>query len=650
MSEHYKLSVPIMNHSCDTDEHRAQFLDMFRRAGVERVFLVMSRYLDPTAPQRADALALLKNNVRYFHENGIAEVGTWFTSMGHGVELDHEEAFVGADFPRAVGFNGGVCDDSFCIADPGYRDLIADWVRDMGKCGVDIIQLDDDLSLGCRPNGIVCTCDYHMGEFARRTGKEWTREELYRAVFCGEANEIRRAWFGLMGESFFDFARALRQKLDTVSPTTRLGFCTVSTSFDSDGVDAGELARVFAGNTKPYLRGIGAPYWETVLGRCISDVIGYQRLERQWLRKYSDIEFYTEGDLYPRPRYRVPGWLVESYDTALRADGSTDGILKYIFDYVQTPTYETGYLERHLRHLPLYDEISCAFNGGKIRGVQIWEQEHLLLDADLPETTPHQVGHLQTGPQSDAVRFLNRVCAASSVTDNEDAVIVMGESARHIPIKLLERGVVLDITAAKLLDARGVDVGIQTLTDAPVPDNEQFPSLDGHEAELVRPLTGGSFWRVELSDRAEVLSHFISGAERYPAAWYYENADGQRFLVYAFAMASVDRNSQILTSYCRQRQFNAVLPRLQGHAPAAVCEGHPFLYMIAKDHENGARAIGLWNNFDDEMLTPSVVLDRSFARVRFLGGAKGHIEGNTVVFETDIAAHAFGGFVVEGCV
>jgi len=646
MKRDYKISVPFMNHTCDTDEHRAQYLELVRRMGARRVFLCMPRPFTDS-PERAAALDLLKTNAAYFKAAGIEEVGTWFTGMGHGGALDHESGEERTDYPRLVGFSGGVCDDTFCIADPGYRELIGNWVRDMGKCGVDIIQLDDDLRLGARGNGIGCTCDYHMAEIARRTGREWTREELYQAVYSGAPNEIRRAWFDLMGEAFYGFADVLRTKLDEVSPTTRLGFCACMTTFDSDCVDAAALARAFAGNTKPYLRGIGAAYWgNSGNWHSISDVISYERQEAAWMKRAPDIEFYTEGDVYPRPRYRVPAWLLETFDTALRADGSTDGILKYVFDYVQTPMYETGYIEQHEHHLPLYDEIHAAFDGGVTRGVYVWEAEHKLLDGTLPTPAP-AVGEITDSSLSASNRFLNRLCIPTSFVENGDAVCVSGLSAETFPQELLKYGTILDITAAEILSSRGVDCGIVTAEDAPAAEVEDFPSADGCERELLRTMTGGRFRCVTLREGAAVLSTFNAGGSAYPAVWTYENADGQRFVCYAFAFASVERYSQLLCSYARQAQLLRVLPWLQGgKSPAAVCAHHPELYIIAKDTEAG-RAVGLWNCFADEIIAPTVTLDSVYASVRFIGGARGHIEGNRVILETDIPAHAFAGFVVE---
>lgn len=646
MSHDYKISVPFMNHTCDTDEHRAQYLALVKRMGARRVFLVMHRPFTDS-PARREALELLKINTAFFKENGIEEVGTWFTGMGHGAQLDHESEELRTEYPRLVGFSGGVCDDTFCIADAGYRELIGNWVRDMGSCGVDIIQLDDDLRLGARGNGIGCTCDYHMAEFARRTGREWTREELYQAVYSGAPNETRSAWFALMGEAFYGFAHHLRGKLDTVSPTTRLGFCACMTTYDSDCIDAVELSRVFAGSTKPYLRGIGAAYWGNQAWHSITDVIGYQRQERAWLMRAPDIEFYTEGDVYPRPRYRVPGWLLETFDTALRADGSMDGILKYVFDYVQTPHYELGYIERHEHNLGLYDEIHTAFDGGITRGVYVYEAEHKLLDSTLPTPAP-EAGWITNNALSASTRFLNRLSIPASYLENGDAVCCSGITAEKLPLSLLKNGIIADIDAVKILSARGVDCGMVSCEAAAAAEIELYPAADGMEAECLRTLSGGRYYRAILHPDAVVLSTFRVGMEQYPAVWQYENKNGERFLCYAFAFDSIDHKSQLLLSYARQAQAVRALEWLQGgRAPAAVCLHHPELYMIVKDTENGARAVGLWNCYGDEILQPRVTLDREYRSVRFIGGAAGYLDGRDVVFTSDIPAHAFAGFVAE---
>lgn len=643
MKKQYDISVPIMNHSFDTDTHRAELLQMIRDCGVRRVFLVMERYLSDSPARRA-ALELLKTNVAYLRAHGVMEIGAWYTGMGHGGALDHEGASDSADCPRLVGFGGGICDDTFCVADEGYRRIMSDYAADIAACGVDIIQLDDDLRLGYRGNGLGCTCDYHMAEFARRTGREWTRAELYQAVYSGAPSETRNAWFDLMAEAFYGFGAAMRAAIDRVNPGVRFGFCAAPTTFDPDCVDAVRLVRTFSGKTKPYLRGIGAAYWGNN-DSAVEDVISLQRMERAWIARDPEIEFFTEGDVYPRPRYRLPAWLLEVYDTALRADGSMDGILKYMFDYVQTPTYETGYVARHIRHAPLYREIEAAFDGGKTRGVYVYEAEQKLRRVTLPTPAPAEWS-IMTSSQPVSAKILNRLCVPTSFVPNGDAVCVMGLSAQLIPTELLGGGVILDMEAAKALTARGIDCGLIASEVIPAVQSEHFPETAEREPEELRTLTGGTFYRVTLGEGATVLSTFTAGEASVPAAWTYENANGQRFFVFAFDASGIDVNSQLICSYARQEQFFRALAWVQGKKCAAACKHHPHVYSIVKDREDGTRAVGYWNCFDDEMLTPEIVLDRPVASVSFLGGATGYADGDRIVFTSDIPAHAFAGVVV----
>ena len=62
----------------------------------------------------------------------------------------------------------------------------------------------------------------------------------------------------------------------------------------------------------------------------------------------------AEGDVYPRPRINCPASYLEGFDTAIRASGCTDGILKYGLDYTANADYETGYARFHERNTPLY--------------------------------------------------------------------------------------------------------------------------------------------------------------------------------------------------------------------------------------------------------------------------------------------------------
>ena len=72
----------------------------------------------------------------------------------------------------------------------------------------------------------------------------------------------------------------------------------------TDGATVQELAYAAAGDTNPFVRLTGAPYWARE-NNTLSAVIESNRMQLGWF-KDSGIEMISEGDPYPRPRSRIP--------------------------------------------------------------------------------------------------------------------------------------------------------------------------------------------------------------------------------------------------------------------------------------------------------------------------------------------------------
>ena len=141
---------------------------------------------------------------------------------------------------------------------------------------------------------------------------------------------------------------------------------TVATNranIDMDGVTIQEMAKVVAGNTRPFVRLTGAPYWEGE-GRSMNAIIECNRTEIHWFKGW-DIETMAEGDTFPRPRNKVPAAYLEILDQILRADGNSDGILKYMNCYDEGVTYEEGYILRHVRNQKKHEQVAELFAGKK---------------------------------------------------------------------------------------------------------------------------------------------------------------------------------------------------------------------------------------------------------------------------------------------
>lgn len=229
-----------------------------------------------------------------------------------------------------------------------------------------------------------CICENHIAYMENILGEKLNPQELSKLILTGGGNKYRSAWLKAKRHYFEVFAKEMREAVDAVNPKIRLGNCSCLTVWDIDGIDSASVSKILAGGTKPFLRLIGAPYWAVSkgCGNRLQNIIELERMERSWCGER--IEIYSEGDVYPRPRTNCPASYLEIFDTALRASGELDGILKYGVDYISNPGYENGYIKRHEKHRSLYSEIDRHFGDKKACGVRIYERMTKFEDMVLP--------------------------------------------------------------------------------------------------------------------------------------------------------------------------------------------------------------------------------------------------------------------------
>ena len=636
------LAVPIINGK-STKETREDYLHELKRAGADRVFLCPSNPFG-RQPEHDNIIVRLAENVRFYKENGF-EVGVWINGFGHGGSLVGPYVAQAQNFTKLRGLNGGEAGDSFCPLDPAFRACIADHIRRIAETGPSLIMIDDDLRISMHGAvGIGCACPLHLAMLSERLGREITREELAETLFAGKSDELRKVWLEVQAESVRVYCRDMRASVDSVDPSIRLGHCACLTTWDVDGIDSIEISRILAGNTKPFLRLIGAAYWANLNAfgtKGLGTIIELERMQAEWCRQYApEIEIFSEGDVYPRPRYLVPSSYVEGFDQALLASGALSGILKYMIDYCHKPLYETGYIDRHTANAPLRKEISEFFADGDCTGVTLFEPMHTISDLDCTELSWDDLLTKITRP----AHKLTSCCAIPTtyVRAQDRPVILFDEAVKYADGDLLSHPLILDITAAKLFTAKGVDVGLRKAEPVDGISAEFFPDWDE------RIPTGGvrGAYAVDVNEKAAVLSHFVSGDRKLPAAYTYENADGQRFYVFCCrAMLAFD-NNVLLRSYPRQKQFFDAFAWLSGKPLPVSLPRQPGLYTLCKEHE-GRLTAGLWNFWIDPIVPKDITLDRVYSKITFFGNASGVLDRNVVHLTSSIPAYGFAGFSVE---
>ena len=584
--------------------------------------------------------AELKQKVEFFKKRGVT-VGAWLCpTTGHegmGITVGEE----GKKFTRRLvaDYSGGkvrTSEQAFCPLDEGFVKDFAWKMGELCKTGVTRSLFEDDFRLSGPPiTKIACCCKLHLDAFSKRVGRRVTADELSELIYHNEDLSYRREWMELKRETMTSFLRALRDEVNKVNPEFRIGISASRLNYDIDGATIQELARVAAGDTKPFVRLTGAPYWARE-NNTLSSVIESNRMQFGWFAD-SGIEIISEGDPYPRPRSRIPAAYLEVFDQILRADGGSDGIYKYMTSYREGPGYENGYSEFHIKNRPLYELIDKLFAGKKAVGITPHIKQQKLAAAVFDELEPFEefgaYYRLDSVIPPEAY-LVTDLSVPTSYESGGYAGLAFGENARHLTDKELKGGIITDLKGAKILSDKGIDVGLAGYTRVSANPSEEYFPADDMAVVIGQPSPFPlRFYRVQLRTGAQVVSTFCYGddlpqfggynadvaesasREDFPACYLYENADGQRFCVYTFVALNVQNrdiyngfNGDFFTNYCRQRQIFDCAEWLSGKKLPAKSLKNPYLYVLCAEDES-RRVIGLWNLWEDEILHPEIELD-----------------------------------------
>ena len=626
----YQVTVPLYL-SVINEESLPVFLEEFQKAKASRVLLCgFGTVFKETSPLHTDA-EKIERTIRYFQSHGL-EVGLWINCLGHGAALSHEREGAGQEFTEMEGIHGDKYGFAYCPLDPDFTEAFGKAVGKLAGLHPDLIRLDDDFRLNLRKYYFGCWCPLHLSEYYKRIGEEIPREKLEELIFTGKKNKYRSAYMELAADTLLNFARAMRKAVDAVDPTIRMSACGCFDTWDFEGTDCIEIAKAFAGDTRPFLRTIGAPYHHSELCNVIEE-----SRNQLWWCKDSGVEVITEGDTYPRPRYNVPSKGLELFDLALLADGSADGILKYMTDYVQDVHYEMGYAERHVKNEPLRQGIKELFDGKTPIGVRVHAVMHKVENWDLGDTFQPGVAKKLI----DSVKSPHKIISHNSIPtvygDGDYPILLCGENARYITEKDLANGAILDIPAARILQEAGVDVGLVSEESGQFAE-EYFRK----DKDAIRNISDVALKRIVCRENAQVLSVFLP--DETPAAYTYENDGGQRFLVLAYDAYDSGKNANYFNNYYRQAQLIEAIEWIGGKKLPAVSVKNPYLYMLTSS-DGEVMSVALFNIFPDDILHPVICLDKEYDEIRFLN-CTGTLAGDKVLL-SEMGPYAVAAFEVK---
>ncbi len=630
----YKISVPVTCKAWARNKPD-DILKALKELNAERVFVTPEPYQTNTQKRKKD-FAEIKRSVEFFKSHGL-EVGAWYWAFWTGPDND---------YAHMTGVLGDVDENFSCPSDPNFRAFAKEYIKEVADLGVDMIMFDDDFRYGFLKNGMIgCVCKHHIAKMEELLGEKVTDEIIKEKLISGEKNKYRTAWLDTNKFFLELFAKDMRDALNETHPDTRLGFCSCLTSWDFDGSDPYEIAKIMAGDTRPFIRLSAAPYWagKRSWGCRMADVIELSRMESKWLNK-GDIEIFSEGDVYPRPRWNIPANYLEALDTALRADDSTEGMIKYAIDYSSSANYERGYIENHLKNSELYKDIEKHFASKDALGVRVYEFTHKAYDMTVNDAVSgmYEASHTLF---SGAAKMLSASSVPTVYEGEGLTAIAFGENARHIDLKAIKNGLIIDSEGARILMEKGIDVGIKSFEGTVFVPDEYFPGQNEY-ANLIDEPCGGKSSEVRIAtidENAEILSFYVrEDGSKFPASYIYENKDGMKFLVFLFDANFVP--DSFLRQYTRRRSLFYAIEKISGNILPAKIDSNPDMYVLTKE-KDGELTVGIWNFSFDTAFSPEVILGKEYETIEFFSSS-GDLSGNKVTL-SDIPPFGFSGFTIR---
>lgn len=630
----YKLSVPL-DASTVNRNNREAYVQLCREAGVKRIFLAMGSIMEPVSRSLVEKIA-------YFQSNGF-EVGVWTSTIGHGFLLTHAEDDGNSVFKPIVDIQGRVRPNTCCPLDDRFLRHISKLVASFAGAGADMVLLDDDFRMSQHGDELCCACEAHLKRICEIVGEGITVEKIKPYLLSGKPNRYRDAWVQVQKQGLTDLAQAIRAEVDKVAPSVPVGICTALAPWNVDGVDMVEIAKILAGKSKPLLRLTGAPYWAIKKRQFpIVTVFEIARMLASFAEN-KGVELVSEGDTYPRPRYICPASYLELFDAVTRIDGGYDGILKYMFDYIAGPHFELGYLEHHNENKAYIEKLAKMFSGGANAGVRIIARPHTYQNADLDlgcenDISPRPLDATMLGCSSIPTVYRGRgVCNSA-----------FGENARSMDLGLLDDGMILDAVSAVILTDRGIDVGLrsygklteETISRVCTNDPEYRSFITDGKVRLLSPV---------MDEKAEPVLYIDKPAREKTIAYRYENAKGNRFLVFLFEGESIYSPTRVCLSglvknQAVQKVLLESLPWIARKKIPAYCAEHPELYLMCKKESNGT-CVALFNCFADSITGLQVHLDKAYTHIECLN-CEATVSGDTVTLSTKLHAFDFAAFRV----
>ncbi len=457
-------------------------------------------------------------DTRICHE---IECGWWMTVTLKGGSSEK--------FSRAVKPDGTETVMSSCPLDPDFIEYFSECIYTFSKIAEPafIITEDDYSVIAASYNKYGCFCDYHLKEFAKMTGKAYSREELFEIFESHtiEGAELFKKWGELMKESLIRPIKAAREKLDKILPDVPIGYGQAG-NCDKEGDLTEDLSIAMAGeNNIPFSRIHGAFY-----GGGDTKDIPKAMFTGIYFKQHVKTNFncYYEFDTFPHTRFYNSAKQMGVFMSTAYSHGYIGGLFQ-VQQLLDDPNEELVYANLYKQERDRFNSLHLAVENCTQKGVEIFYDPFY---NNYDET-------VKTGRNPLWVRPITTFGIPFVTTKSDIAFWDIRQakySDHETVIEYLSKGLILDGDAAKELVRRGYG---------------EYIGVDFGENVL-----NGNNLIYDLGAREVIKDGFVpeSKGRNMPPAHMYAASNGV-----LYKMTPTDPNCEVITElYDFQKNFISV--------------------------------------------------------------------------------------------
>ena len=203
-----------------------------------------------------------------------------------------------------------------CPEDKAFIEHFKGVLRTIALAGPKAIMLDDDFRMVIRP-GRGCVCPLHVAEFNRRTGKNFTKDELREFIMNNPESELTDLYYEMQKDSLVNAAREFRAAVDEVDPKIQGINCTSGHYCDS----VIHTNPIWAGKGNPTMVRVPNGIYAPVSVRGFSDLMRQGAVCASKLKNHGIDIVLSETDTIPFNRYGKGAYHLHAHYTASVLEG-----------------------------------------------------------------------------------------------------------------------------------------------------------------------------------------------------------------------------------------------------------------------------------------------------------------------------------------